>query len=272
MNMQNRFILQFLVFVVLFPVAAMVSAQESTASDNVRTFTIDAPELGGARKVWLYLPTDYGTSRKQYPVIYMHDAQNLFDASASFAGEWKVDETLDSLNAKVIVVGIEHGNEKRIAELTPFPNPKYGGGNADAYLSFLIQTLKPHIDKNYRTKSGRKNTAIVGSSLGGLVSFYASIKYPTVFGKAGVLSPSFWFNERIFTYADSVPKVRTKMFFLAGDSESENLVSETNRMAALIESKSNARVRTEIIPKGEHNEKLWRGQFANVYLWLFNKS
>ena len=110
----------------------------------------------------------------------MHDAQNLFDTKTSFAGEWNVDEKLDSLSAQVIVVGIENGGEKRLEELTPYKNYNYGGGNADNYLEFIVNTLKPEIDKKYRTKPNAKNTTIMGSSLGGLTSFYAVIKYPEI--------------------------------------------------------------------------------------------
>jgi hypothetical protein len=86
----------------------------------------------------VYLPKDYDSNaKKKYPVIYMHDGQNLFDAKTSYVGEWNVDETLDSISAQVIVIGIEHGNEKRMEELTPFKHEKYGGGNADNYLEFL---------------------------------------------------------------------------------------------------------------------------------------
>jgi predicted alpha/beta superfamily hydrolase len=101
------------------------AAQESTASKQVSTFTIEAPQLKTNREIWLYLPKNYETSTKKYPVIYMHDAQNLFDAKTSFAGEWNVDEKLDSLNTQIIVVGIENGGEKRLEELTPYKNEKY---------------------------------------------------------------------------------------------------------------------------------------------------
>ena len=100
----------------------------------------------------------------------MHDAQNLFDAKTSYLGEWNIDEKLDSLNAQVIVVGIEN-TEKRMEELTPSKHEKYGGGKADQYLDFIVTTLKPEIDKKYRTKPNTKNTMIMGSSLGGLASF-----------------------------------------------------------------------------------------------------
>ena len=102
------------------------SAQGSSSSKQVTNFSIEAPQLHTTKKIWLYLPKGYNTSTRKYPVIYMHDAQNLFDASTSYAGEWNIDETLDSINAKVIVIGVEHGGDKRIDELTPFKNQKYG--------------------------------------------------------------------------------------------------------------------------------------------------
>ena len=102
-----------LFFILLFSLNNLFS-QESTASKNVTSFTIDAPQLNGSKKIWMYLPNEYATSKKKYPVIYMHDGQNLFDSKTSYVGEWNIDEKLDSLNAQVIVVGIEHGNEKRI--------------------------------------------------------------------------------------------------------------------------------------------------------------
>lgn len=142
----------FFFFIFLWMISG--NAQESTASKNVSTFTIEAPQLKTSKKIWIYLPEGYSaTAKKKYSVIYMHDAQNLFDKKTSFVGEWDVDEKLDSLKAQVIVVGIEHGNEKRIDELTPFKNEKYGGGKADEYVDFIVKTLKPYIDKNYQTKT-----------------------------------------------------------------------------------------------------------------------
>jgi predicted alpha/beta superfamily hydrolase len=98
----------------------LFAAAQSTASKNVSTFTLEAPQLHCSKKIWLYLPENYSKSDKKYPVIYMHDGQNLMDVMTSYAGEWSVDETLDSLKAQVIVIGIEHGGEKRMEELTPY--------------------------------------------------------------------------------------------------------------------------------------------------------
>ena len=251
-----------------------LEAQESTASKQVSTFTIDAPQLKTTRKIWLYLPKDYTTSTKKYPVIYMHDAQNLFDTKTSFVGEWNIDEKLDSLNAHVIVVGIENGGEKRLKELTPFKHSKYNGGDANNYLDFIVNTLKPEIDKKYRTKTNAKNTAIMGSSLGGLTSYYALLKYPKVFGKAGIFSPAFWFNRNeIIKLTMEASKLNTKIYFICGDNEGDaDVIPDLNKIEELVNTNRcyclnlNKKV---IIKGGQHNEKLWRDNFVKAYLWLF---
>jgi predicted alpha/beta superfamily hydrolase len=253
-------------------------AKQSTASKQVSTFTIEAPQLKTTKKIWIYLPKDYNATKKKYPVIYMHDAQNLFDAKTSFVGEWNVDEKLDSLKAQVIVVGIEHGNEKRIDELTPYKNEKYGGGNANNYLEFIVKTLKPEIDAKYRTKTNARNTAIMGSSLGGLVSYYAILKYPDVFGKAGVFSPAFWINHKeIIELTEKTPKIKAKIYFLCGDNEGDEiyknmLVSQVTYIDILISQKRcecKNLTKVKIVKGGQHNEKLWRDGFANAFLWLY---
>lgn len=250
------------------------NAQQSTASKQVSTFTIDAPQLKTTKKIWVYLPKNYTVSTKKYPVIYMHDAQNLFDASTSYAGEWNLDETLDSINAQVIVIAIEHGGDKRIDELTPFKNEKYGGGNADHYLDFIVKTLKPKVDSTYRTKTNQKNTAIFGSSLGGLVSFYAAIKYPEVFRKVGCFSPSFWFGRKEMN--DLLTKTKdfdTKIYFLCGDNEGDaDVIPDMKNIEYWVNTKrcECKKLNKEVIIKGgQHNEKMWRENFKKAYLWLF---
>ena len=258
-------------FFIMLWITSVTSAQESSASKNVSTFTIEAPQLKTTKKIWIYLPEDYSATAKKYTVIYMHDAQNLFDSKTAYSGEWIVDEKLDSLKVPVIVVGIEHGNDKRIDELTPFKNEKYGGGNADNYLDFIVKTLKPYIDKNYRTKPKAKNTIIMGSSLGGLVSYYAILKYPETFGKAGVFSPSFWFSNDIYTLTEKAPKIKTKIYFLCGDKESDDMVKDMTKMERLLDTKRCYCLhltKSKIVKGGEHNEKLWRDGFVKAVLWL----
>ncbi|MEY2692652.1 MAG: hypothetical protein RIT03_1042 [Bacteroidota bacterium] len=260
----------YLVLAFLFTILA--TAQEHTVSSQVSTLTVAAPQLKTTKKIWLYLPKNYSTSpKKKYPVVYVHDAQNLFDTHTSYAGEWNIDEKLDSLNAQVIVVGIEHGNEKRLEELTPYKNEQYGGGKAKDYLDFIIHTLKPEIDKNYRTKPDPKNTCILGSSLGGLVSLYAVMKHPEVFGKAGVFSPSLWFSEQIYTDLKALPEFKAKVYLLCGDHESETMVRDINRLEYAINEKRCYCLhlnKLKIVPGGQHNEKLWRDGFVKAYLWL----
>lgn len=249
------------------------SGQGSTASAQVSTFTIEAPQLGGPRKIWVYLPKSYATEKKKrYPVLYLQDAQNLFDARTSFAGEWEVDETLDSLGTDLIVVGIENGGEKRLEELTPFPHAKYGGGRGDAYVDFIVKTLKPHVDLVYRTKTGKRQTAIGGSSLGGLVAFYAALRHPDLFGKVLCFSPSFWFSDEIYKLAEKQDDIRMKVYFMCGDSESEEMVPDVDKMVRLLDTKRcycEKLTKKRVVAGGKHNEKLWREGFKDAILWLF---
>jgi predicted alpha/beta superfamily hydrolase len=261
-------------FLRLFLFLFFFSINQIEAQNRYSTFEINAPQLQTKKKIWVYLPLNYEKSNKKYPVIYMHDAQNLFDKDFSFGGEWHIDETLDSLKAKIIVIGIEHGNEKRFEELTPYKNEKRGGGNANTYLEFIVKTLKPQIDSTYRTKTNAKNTCIWGSSLGGLVSFYAALQYPDVFGKVGCFSPAFWINkEEIFQKMENTPRFNTKIYLLCGDSENkEKMVANMEEMETLINSKRcecKKLNKSVIVKGGEHNEKLWRNAFAKAYLWLF---
>ena len=230
-----------------------------------------------SHKVWLYLPPNYSTSKEKYPVIYMHDAQNLFDAKTSYAGEWEVDETLDKLYNKTgkgfIVVGVENGGEKRIEEYTPWKNEKYGGGKGAIYANFLVKELKPFIDKNYRTKPTAKNTAIIGSSLGGLISFYTGLKYPKVFGKIGALSTSFWFSNKVQDFASKNGQQKnTKLYLLIGDKEGASMVPDTENMAELLIDLGFAseNLKTKVALKGTHTETFWRAEFLEVITFLYN--
>lgn len=262
---------QFNYIILFFLTSIGLLAQQSTASKQLSTFNIHSAELNCDKKIWVYLPKGYANSTKKFSVLYMHDAQNLFDTKTAYAGEWNVDEKLDSIKAQIIVIGIEHGNEKRIDELTPFKNEKHGGGNADNYLQFIVETLKPKIDSTYRTKTKARNTILMGSSLGGLVSYYGALKYPTIFGKAGVFSPSFWFSKEIFDYTEKSKKINTKIYFLCGDNEGESMVADLNKMERLLDKNRCYCLHLNekrIVKGGQHNEKLWRDGFIKALLWL----
>jgi predicted alpha/beta superfamily hydrolase len=183
-----------------------------------------SPQLNNSRSLRIYLPPSYDENlQKRYPVLYMHDAQNLFDAATAFAGvEWRVDETIDGLVGsgamdEVIVVGIDN-TPGRIDEYTPCCDPTYGGGKIDSYTAFILQTVKPFVDRTYRTRAGRNDTAMLGSSLGGLASFDIGWHHPEVFGKAGSMSGSFWWNGRseVATVGNAEAKPAVRFYVDAG--------------------------------------------------------
>ena len=251
----------------------------STAAANVMVMAeaFSMPQFGSrTRRIRLYLPPDYETSGEHYPVLYMHDGQNLFDQATAFAGEWEVDEALNALHQQgkkvPLVVGIDNGGTQRIAEYTPWSNPQYGGGDGDRYATFIVETLKPWIDENYRTLPGREHTAVMGSSLGGLISFYIAHKYQDVFGMAGVFSPSFWFSDSVYKFASETGKLAdVKYYIMGGTNESASLVPSMQAMVDTLlgmgVNPSNVHLKT--VPGGQHNEALWRSQFREAYEWLF---
>ncbi|MDP3945081.1 MAG: alpha/beta hydrolase-fold protein [Lutibacter sp.] len=254
--------------------------KKSTAASNVsllkKEFII--PSLNTiSHKVWIYLPPNYDKSSKKYPVIYMHDAQNLFDNASSYAGEWEVDETLNKLYEKTgkgfIVVGIENGGEERINEYTPWKNEKYGGGKGGIYVDFIAKTLKPYIDANYRTKKQQKHTGLIGSSLGGLISYYGGLEYPKTFGKIGALSTSFWFSEKVVDFTLEKGNLKdTKLFLLVGGKEGDDTDKDTQKMEKLLLKTGfkPKNLNTKINPEGQHNEAFWRSEFLEAVSWLYH--
>ena len=252
------------------------SGGNSTAGKNVNILSTAfyMPQLDRHRRIWIYLPPDYLESNRYYPVIYMHDGQNVFDAETSFAGEWRVDETLDRLFSKgdsgAIVVAIDNGGSLRTAEYTPWRNPQYGGGEGKAYIDFIVHTLKPHIDSTYRSKKNAANTGLIGSSLGGLISTYGALIYPNTFGKIGAFSPAYWINREIFDLAnDFNPQDSTRIYQLAGSKESISIVANTWDMHKRLSTIMDQDVYTLEQADGQHSEWFWAREFEDCYLWLF---
>jgi predicted alpha/beta superfamily hydrolase len=250
-----------------------------TASPQVRIIdtAFNMPQLGRKRKVWIYLPKGYAASSKIYPVLYMHDGQNLFNEQTAPFGEWGVDEALDSLQQKTgkecIVVGIDNGGMKRMTEYNPYDNAKEGKGEGNQYIEFIVKTLKPYIDSKYKTKKGPENTFIAGSSMGGLISFYAMLKYPDVFSAGGIFSPSFWIAPEVFTDAEKFTTTATQMprfYMYAGKMEPANMVTNNEKMADLLKKNQRYSIRLITDPLGRHSEKTWRQEFPSFYMWLMN--
>lgn len=253
----------------------------STAEKNVYVFSenFKIPQLNRTRRISIYLPPNYNATSKRYPVLYLLDGQNIFDNATSYSGEWEVDEQLNALHKQMqmdfIAVAINHGNEYRITEYSAYYNAKYGRGEGEVFLDFIINNVKPEVDKYCRTKPDSENTTIIGSSMGGLFAHFAAIKRPDIFGKAMVFSPSFWYSDACYIFTnENIEAVRnSKFYFLVGDKEGETMVDNVNKMVTLMLGNNvpENHIYKTIIPNGTHNESLWRHEFKPALMWLFMK-
>jgi predicted alpha/beta superfamily hydrolase len=248
-----------------------------SAAPNVRVLaqSFPMPGLDRVRGIRVYLPPSYEAGSRRYPVIYLHDGQNLFDDATSYAGEWGVDEALNALarekGFEAIAVGIDNGGEKRMQELSPWPNAKFGAPQGEAYMRFIVETVKPYIDANYRTEPGRESTAVIGSSMGGLISHYAMLAHGDVFGRIGVLSPSYWFSPLVYEQTRTMPpRLDMRVVLYAGDAEEDRLVPDVMRMRGLLEPLLGAeRLRVAVAAGAKHNEAAWRVEFPATVRFLF---
>lgn len=252
---------------------------KSTANEQVSIMedSFYIPRLNEYRRIWIYLPSDYETSDETYPVLYMQDGQNMFDASTAYNGEWEVDETLTKLEKqkglKLIVVAIDNGGLQRTNEYTPWEHKSHAGGYGASYVDFLVNTLKLHVDEHYRTKPQREFTGIMGSSLGGLISMYATIELQYIFGRAGVFSPSFWFSKKAFEQVKAKGSEfdDTKIYMIVGKNEGRKMVKDTKKMTkTLKKSGFNSNQYQSIVHEdGTHEEWYWKREFEAAVLWLF---
>lgn len=263
-------------------IAAWKGAVVSTASPSVILLNNQFPvaSLHRTRAVWLYLPPSYQVdTAKSYPVVYMLDGQNLFDAALAYAGEWKVDESLDQWHqdqqGDFIVVGIANGESHRLNEYSPWINTQYGGGEGALFLQFITEELKPYIDAHYRTKKEAASTAIAGSSMGGLFSFYAGFQRPDVFSKIGAFSSSFWFSPTVYTWIAQKPlaTINNKVYLTAGTAEGSTQVADMLKMRdQLIQKGFDAHHLKADTDAGKgHNENYWAEKFPVVLRWLFEE-
>lgn len=249
-----------------------------TISGNVieLDYNFYMPELESSRRIWIYFPPDYNTSENNYPVIYMQDGQNIFDYASSFAGEWDIDGSMENIfsltSSTAIVVGIANGEGERINEYSPWIHPTYGGGKGDAYAQFIVNELKPYIDANYRTLPDRENTVIGGSSLGALIAYYMVLQYDDVFGKAMLMSPSFWFDDSVDVFAnDFVKEYPFKIYITAGLNEDEDMVPDIDEVKAKLMEKgfTDDEIISVIRSDGAHSEWFWKREYDDAYYWLF---
>lgn len=253
-------------------------AAESTALSSVQVLPapLAMPGLNRSRTLRLCLPASYDSEPgKRYPVIYMHDGQNLFDAATSYAGEWGVDETCVRLakerGFEALVVGIDNGGDKRNTEMAPADHAELGKAEGGPYLDFIVKTVKPFIDAGWRTRPEREHTALIGSSLGGLVSHAALLWHGEVFGRYGLFSPSYWAAPRLF---DATAKARlpadTRIHLYCGGREGRGMVEPARRMHALLARQlPPAQLSLNIAADAGHNEAAWGAELPAALQALF---
>ncbi len=230
-----------------------------------------SPQLHNERDLLVWLPASYSASQRSYPVIYMQDGQNLFDRATSFAGvEWGVDEAMTQLGdegQEAIIVGLPN-TAQRTQEYNPFPH--FWNGKGDAYLAFLTDTVKPVIERDFRVLTGREQTGIIGSSLGGLISLYAFFARPEVFGFAGAMSPALWPGRgAIYDFVHRQPFQPGKLYLDHGTRE-----PSARRMKTLLLDKGyrlDADLRYVVETDGEHNEAAWARRLPEALRFLLTR-
>ncbi len=239
----------------------------------------EIPQLIKTRRIAALLPHDYHQTDRRYPVLYLQDGQNLFDDYAPF-GNWGIDKKLAVMAERgmedVIIIAIDHAEKERIAEFTPSMNTKLGKGDGKKYIRFLADTLKPHVDKHFRTLPERAHTGIGGSSMGGLITIYAGFMYPEVYGKLMVFSPSLWVAPNIhFQLMSFDEALDLKVYLYAGNEEGTYMVPNMERFIRAIGEQgiaSNIDFHLSIDPQGKHNEARWGEEFPKAVEWLFFKN
>jgi len=238
--------------------------------------------LRNQRDLIVYLPPGYDHQpHRHYPVLYLHDGQNLFDGATSFIPgmDWHVGQTADRyIHAgrvePVIIVGIYNAGKQRLGEYTPTRMPRLGGGRANRYAKFLLDEVRPFLKRRYRVKEEPENTGIGGSSLGGLVSLYLGLKQPQIFGKIAALSPSVWWNERvILRFAATVPVQPLPQIWLdIGTREGPRIVDDVERFRDVLVGKGwqpERNLHYQRVEGAEHNEAAWAQRVGPFLQFLF---
>jgi predicted alpha/beta superfamily hydrolase len=237
--------------------------------------------LRNQRDLIVYTPPGYDEQpARRFPVLYLQDGQNLFDGATSFipGQDWHVGQTADygiqaGAIAPLIIVGM-YNTKARIREYTPTHVPKLGGGRADRYAKFLIEEVKPFIEREYCTLSGSRHTGIGGSSLGGLVSLYLGLKHPRIFGKIAALSPSVWWNQHVIhRFAKAVVvEPRARIWLDIGSREGPRIVQEVEKFRDVLLEKGwqlERDLHYERVEGAEHNEAAWAQRVGPFLQFLY---
>ncbi|HKQ48844.1 MAG TPA: alpha/beta hydrolase-fold protein [Phycisphaerae bacterium] len=270
---------------------AVAKKPGKTVTGDVRVHEDFASKhLGNSRTITVYLPPGYEKdAKRRYPVLYMHDGQNLFDASKSFIGvEWQADETAERMIKAgeiepLIIVGL-YNTPERMTEYAPdIDEDRQAGGKGDAYAKFLVEEVKPFIDKTYRTKPDRENTGVAGSSMGGLISLHICRKYPKMFSRCGVISPALMWNDRsILKELESDHKWMKGMrvWVDMGSEEGRQIagfssaMKDTRRLAKILDDaglQQDRDYRYLEVSGGQHNESAWSARFDQILAFFYGR-
>ena len=234
-----------------------------------------SPHRDTHRDIDVYLPASYRQTRRRYPVVYMQDGQNLADPHRAFAGTWDLPQaivTLAATGVEAIFVGVPNMGDDRLREYSPFYDPKHGGGDGDAYLAYLERTVKPLVDRRFRTRPEREATGIFGSSLGALISLYAFFRAPDTFGYSGAMSPSLWFaNRAILSYIEKDGAPPGWIYLDAGTEEGPATLRDARHLARILERKGyrdGTTLRFVEVQGGQHSEHHWAGRLVPALEFL----
>jgi enterochelin esterase-like enzyme len=238
--------------------------------------------LRNKRDLIVYLPPGYDQQpARQFPVLYLHDGQNLFDGSTSFIPgmDWHVGQTADygisqGLIEPLVIVGIYNAGKQRLGEYTPTRVPRLGGGRVNRYAKFLLEEVQPFVRSKYRLLDGPRNTGIGGSSLGALASLYLGLRMPQIFGKIAALSPSVWWNERIILkFAAAVPNYPLPRIWLdVGTNEGHRTLEDVERFRDVLLRKGwqlDASLHYQRVEGAGHNESAWAARVGPFLQFLF---
>jgi predicted alpha/beta superfamily hydrolase len=243
--------------------------------------------LGNKRDVWVYLPPQYKTEpKRRFPVLYMHDGQNVFSGKTSYLPnkEWRADEAAEALiraNAiqPMIIVAISNAGMDRANEFLPTKirmGNNEGGGNAKNYGRFLIEEVIPWVNQSYRTMTGPRNTALAGSSFGGVITLFLGATYPKTFGKLGIFSPSVWVNNRepLKIVEGLSGKAAQQIWVDMGGSEGPNSLRDARDLVAAYEKKGWKPGRDLLYYEegfAQHNEDAWARRLPAMLMFFYRK-
>ncbi len=260
-----------------------------SATGDLRLHEFQSRVFRNTRFLRVWLPPGYddaANAERRYPVLYLNDGQNLFEAAIAFGGvEWQVDETADRLIHEaaippIIIVGLDHAGKNRIREYMPHRSlyPVLLRGQGSRYPNFLVKEVMPFVAHNYRVAAGPENTGLGGSSLGALISLYTAAARPGLIGRLLLESPSLWASNRQMTRVSrEVTRWPERIFLGVGTAEagredrSRSVVDDVSELAGILgrAGLDEKRLRLVIEEGASHNESAWARRFPEALRFLF---